>query len=40
VRNSDTFGVLKLTLRSSSYEWTFLPEAGKTFSDGGTNACH
>ncbi len=40
VRNSDTFGVLVLTLRPGSYEWTFKPEAGKTFSDWGTGPCH
>jgi Calcineurin-like phosphoesterase/Thrombospondin type 3 repeat len=40
VRNFDTFGVLKLTLHSSSYEWQFVPEAGKTFSDSGSGSCH
>jgi len=25
--------VLKLTVRPDSYEWKFLPEAGKTFTD-------
>ncbi len=40
VRNIDTFGVLKLTLRSSSYSWTFVPEPGKTFTDSGSNNCH
>ena len=35
-----TFGVLKLTLRSDAYDWQFLPEAGKTYSDSGTTACH
>jgi hypothetical protein len=40
VHNSDTFGVLKLVLHADSYEWTFLPEAGKTFSDSGSAACH
>ncbi len=29
-RNSDTCGVLKLTLHSNSYDWQFVPEAGKT----------
>ena len=28
VRNDDTFGVLKVTLRNGSYDWEFLPEAG------------
>src|SRR3989442_6228812 len=30
VRNADTFGVLKLTLHAASYEWEFVPQAGKT----------
>jgi Big-like domain-containing protein/calcineurin-like phosphoesterase family protein len=40
VRNSDTFGVLRMTLRPTSYEWRFMPEAGKSFSDSGTNSCN
>ena len=40
VRNGDTFGVLKLTLHARSYDWEFVPEAGKTFTDSGTGACH
>ena len=40
VRNTDTFGVLRLTLHPSSYDWQFVPEAGKTFTDSGTTACH
>jgi Bacterial Ig-like domain len=40
VRNSDTNGVLKLTLHPTSYEWQFVPEAGKTFSDSGSAGCH
>jgi len=39
-RNSDTWGVLKLTLHSNSYDWQFVPVAGKTYSDSGTTACH
>ena len=39
-RNADTFGVLKLTLHSSSYDWDFVSEAGKTFTDTGTANCH
>jgi len=37
---SSTFGVLKLTLRSGSYDWRFVPETGETFTDAGTEACH
>jgi len=40
VRNSDTYGVLKLTLRSNSFDWQFVPVAGKSFTDSGTTACH
>jgi len=40
VRNADTFGVLKLTLHARSYEWEFVPEAGKTFTDTGSGTCH
>jgi hypothetical protein len=38
-RNNDTFGVLKLILGSTSYEWRFVPEAGKTYTDTGTAPC-
>ena len=40
VRNNDTFGVLELTLRPTSYDWRFVPEAGKTFTDSGSSPCH
>jgi hypothetical protein len=40
VRNGDTYGVLKLTLGTASYDWQFVPEAGKTFADTGSGACH
>jgi hypothetical protein len=40
VRNSDTYGVLRLTLHAASYDWQFVPEAGRTFSDSGSTACH
>jgi Predicted solute binding protein len=40
VRNVDTYGVLKLTLHSTSYDWQFVHEAGKTFTDSGTGTCH
>ena len=36
VRNASTFGVLKLTLHANSYDWVFVPEAGKTFTDSGS----
>ena len=40
VRSSDTYGVLLLTLHASSYDWKFVPEAGRTFSDSGSTSCH
>jgi hypothetical protein len=40
VRNSGTWGVLKLTLRANSYDWQFIPVTGKTFTDSGTTSCH
>jgi len=40
VRQADTFGVLKLTLRATSYDWEFVPEAGRTFTDSGSGTCH
>ena len=39
VRNSDTYGILKLTLHPTSYDWQFIPEPGKTFTDSGTMNC-
>jgi hypothetical protein len=39
-RNNTTHGVLKLTLHPSSYEWKFVPVAGKTFTDSGSTTCH
>ena len=39
VRNVDTFGILKLTLHPNSYDWQFMPEPGKTFTDSGTAQC-
>lgn len=40
VRNNDTFGVLKLTLKPTGYDWKFIPEAGKAFTDSGSGSCH
>jgi hypothetical protein len=38
--NDDTFGILQLTLHPTSYDWKFVPEAGKSFTDSGSTACH
>jgi hypothetical protein len=40
VRGADTFGVLLLRLGSERYQWQFVPEAGKEFTDAGTGLCH
>ena len=40
VRNNTTYGILKLTLRPTSYDWQFVPVAGQTFTDSGSTACH
>ena len=40
VQNGDTFGVLKLTLHAQGYDWQFAPEAGRSFTDAGSGACH
>jgi calcineurin-like phosphoesterase family protein len=39
VRNNATFGVLKLTLHSTSYDWQFIPIAGQNFTDSGSANC-
>jgi hypothetical protein len=41
-RNTGTFGVLKLTLHATGYDWQFDDEANasKPYSDSGTAACH
>jgi len=40
VRNDQTFGVLKLTLKNGGYDWRFAPAAGATFTDSGSGTCH
>lgn len=40
VRDDETFGVLELTLLPRGYSWQFIPEAGDTFTDSGSSACH
>jgi len=42
MRNSDSFGVLRLTLRATAYDWQFVNDgsAGATNSDKGTTQCH
>jgi hypothetical protein len=38
--NDQAHGVLKLTLYASSYEWEFIPVAGATYTDVGSDTCH
>jgi hypothetical protein len=40
VRNNDTYGVLRLALSATSWTFTFIPVAGKTFTDSGSGVCH
>jgi LysM repeat protein len=39
VRNSETFGVLKMTLHPDGYDWVFMPISGQTFTDSGSAKC-
>ncbi len=39
VRDNTSFGVLKLTLHSGSYDWQFVPVAGAGFTDSGLGSC-
>ncbi len=39
VRNTDTYGVIKLTLTPGHYTWQFIPEEGKSFADSGSGEC-
>jgi hypothetical protein len=39
-RNATTFGVLFLRLKANGYDWQFVPERGKTFTDAGSGMCH
>jgi calcineurin-like phosphoesterase family protein len=40
VRDSSTYGVLKLILHTNGYDWQFIPVAGSTFTDSGSTDCH
>jgi hypothetical protein len=39
VRNNTAWGVLKLTLHSTSYDWEFVSVAGQSFTDAGSANC-
>jgi acid phosphatase type 7 len=40
VRQNSAHGVLKFSLYPTWYKWEFVPVAGKTFRDAGSNNCH
>ena len=40
VIQNTTFGVLKLTLHPTSYDWRFEPIAGRTWTDSGSGQCY
>ena len=41
VTNNTTFGILRMTLNTGSYDWRFLPDLSSgTFTDQGTGSCH
>ncbi len=40
VRNSSAFGILVMNLHPTGYDWRFIAEPGKKFSDSGTSSCH
>jgi hypothetical protein len=39
VRESETYGVLRLVLEPTGYSWEFVPVAGESFSDAGSEQC-
>ena len=39
IRNNKSYGLLKLTLHESGYDWQFVPAAGSTFTDSGSGTC-
>lgn len=40
VRDTSSFGVLKVTLRPTAYDWEFVPVPGYPFTDSGSTSCH
>jgi hypothetical protein len=40
VHDGSTWGVCKITLRETAYDWQFIPVAGGSFTDSGSNAVH
>lgn len=40
IRQNESFGVLKLTLKAESFDWEFVPIKGSSFTDSGSESCH
>ena len=40
IRDDTAFGVLKFVLHPTGYDWLFIPEPGKAFTDSGSDRCH
>ena len=40
VADYTSFGVLRMTLHATSYDWQFVPEVGGSFTDSGSGTCH
>jgi hypothetical protein len=40
IGQDDTYGILLLRLHPTSYDWQFVPEAGRSFRDSGSQSCH
>jgi hypothetical protein len=40
VREGNTWGVMRLTLRPDGWDFQFVPVAGRTFTDSGSGTCH
>jgi hypothetical protein len=40
VRDNSAFGVLHLRLRAESYDWRFVAQPGRAFTDAGSAGCH
>jgi hypothetical protein len=40
IRSAAAYGYIKLTLQTNSYNWQFIAQPGKSFSDSGSGICH
>ena len=40
LRETQTYGVLRLALRPAGYDWEFVPEVGSSFTDRGSGECN